>query len=124
MVTAESASPTLWVTTSEAEPMKSEPSEYTAVTSWSPTDNAAVLSVAAPALSSWTTPMLVVPSKNSTDPAGVAVPASAVTVAVKVTDWPDTDGFGDASRAVVVDTAPTLWVAASASDPWKPASPL
>jgi len=44
------------------------------------------------------------PSKNSTIPVGVPDPgATAVTVAVKVTDCPYTDGLRDEVTAVVVD---------------------
>jgi len=40
-------------------------------------------------------PMLVAPSKNVTVPDGLPAPgALAVTIAVKVTLWPNTDGFG------------------------------
>ena len=43
------------------------------------------------------------PSRNVTDPVGVPVPgATAATVAVKVTDWPNTEGFWDEVTAVVV----------------------
>src|SRR5436190_5637305 len=45
-----------------------------------------------------------------TVPVGVAVDgASAVTVAVKVTDWPNTDEVGDAVGDVVVSAWPTAW---------------
>ena len=43
-------------------------------------------------------PSEVDPSKNSTDPGGVPLPA--VTLAVNVTDWPNTDGFGDTTNVV------------------------
>ena len=53
---------------------------------------------------------MVTPSWNCTVPVGVPVPA--VTVAVKLTDWPATDGFGPAerTRAVVVGATPTFTV--------------
>jgi hypothetical protein len=45
------------------------------------------------------------PSLNVTLPVGTTVPgALATTVAVKVTDWPRPDGFGDEASAV--DDAP------------------
>src|SRR4051794_33477337 len=55
-------------------------------------------------------PRLVRPSWNCTVPVGV--PGPAVTVAVKLTDWPATDGFGPAerTRAVVVGETPTFTV--------------
>ena len=42
----------------------------------------------------------VAPSRKVTDPVGV--PEPDVTVAVKVTDWPNTDGFGDDETAEAV----------------------
>jgi hypothetical protein len=46
------------------------------------------------------------PSKNSTAPAGVEVPVALVTVAVRVTGWPNVDGLGAEARAVAVRSAP------------------
>ena len=43
----------------------------------------------------------VEPSKNCTVPVGEVAPA-VLTVAVKVTDWPETDGSAEEARAVVV----------------------
>ena len=43
------------------------------------------------------------PSLNVTVPVGVPAPgATAATVAVKVSDWPKTDGLGPVVRATVV----------------------
>ena len=39
---------------------------------------------------------------NVTVPVGVAEPDACVTVAVKVTTWPDTDGLADEVSVVVV----------------------
>ena len=50
-------------------------------------------------------PRSVLPLKNSTVPVGVGPPL-AVTVAVKVTDWPNTDGL--AFEASVVDVPARL----------------
>ena len=48
-------------------------------------------------------PRLVVPSLKVTLPVTVPVPgATTVTVAVRVTDWPVTDGFGEAVSVVLV----------------------
>ena len=48
---------------------------------------------------------VVAPSRKFTVPLGIpAPPEPAVTVAVKVTAWPDTEGFGEEVRAVVVLT--------------------
>jgi len=52
----------------------------------------------------------VVPSKKETVPVGVPAPgALGVTVAVKVTDWPKTDGLGLMDREVAVAAWSTLW---------------
>jgi hypothetical protein len=48
-------------------------------------------------------PMVVTPSLNVTVPVGVPAPgATAATVAVNVSDWPKTEGFGPVVRATVV----------------------
>jgi hypothetical protein len=54
----------------------------------------------------------VAPSLNTTLPEGVAVPPECVTVAVKVTDWLVTDGFGLPLMAMVVTfkVELTVWV--------------
>jgi hypothetical protein len=54
-------------------------------------------------------PSVVAPSKNVTVPVGVPVAGGlTVTVAVKVTDWPNTDGFVDEASVVVVPAPPTV----------------
>src|SRR5216683_2348335 len=65
-----------------------------------PTAREAVVSVAMPEESSTPVPRLVAPSRNVTVPVGV--PAGELTVAVKVTGWPNADGFAEDTRAVVV----------------------
>src|SRR5207302_6955229 len=53
----------------------------------------------------------VLPSKKSALPVGVPAPgATGLTVAVKVTAWPNTDGLGAEVSAVVVPAWPTVWV--------------
>ena len=48
-------------------------------------------------------PIGLPPSRNVTVPVGVPEPgATGETVAVKVTDWPNTDGFADEVTVVVV----------------------
>jgi hypothetical protein len=48
-------------------------------------------------------PITAVPSRKLTVPVGVPEPgATTATVAVKVTDWPKTDGLTDDVRPVVV----------------------
>ena len=67
-----------------------------------PAARAEVVNVATPPLSV-PEPIGLPPSRNVTDPVGVPVPgATAVTVAVNVTDWPKTEGFSDEVTAVAV----------------------
>ena len=66
-----------------------------------PTASVDVVS-AADAPDSATVPSDEAPSKNCTVPVGVVAPD---TVAVNVTDCPNTEGFSDELRAVVVPTA-------------------
>jgi len=83
------------------------------VTGWLATERLDVVKVATPAVRV-PVPSEVVPSKNSTVPVGVPAPgALGVTVAVKVTDWPKTDGPG--APVTEVDVAPwfTVWVKAA-----------
>jgi hypothetical protein len=82
---------------------------YRAVIEWDPTDSALVANVAVPVPDSVPVPRVNVPSRNMTVPVGVPVPGGfTVTVAVKVTDWPKTDGLGDDVSVVVVAAPPTL----------------
>ena len=61
---------------------------YTAVMAWLPAEREEVVKVAVPPLRV-PEPMGVPASRNSMVPVGVPAPgATAVTVAVKVTDWP------------------------------------
>ena len=53
-------------------------------------------------------PMAVPPTENTTDPVGAALPLAGATPAVSVTAWPPVAGFGDATSAVVVATAPKV----------------
>src|ERR1043166_4205924 len=53
----------------------------------------------------------VPPSWKMTDPVGVpAAGATALTVAVKVTDWPKTEGLAEEAREGVLLAWPTVWV--------------
>jgi hypothetical protein len=70
---------------------------------------------------------VVLPSKKFTVPVGVPVPgATAATVAVKVTVWPNNDGLAAEVRVVVVDAGLTTWGEAKSLpvDAWKLVSPL
>ena len=65
-----------------------------AVILWLPTLRLVVVDVARPMPFSDATPSVVAPSLNVTVPVGVPEPgATAFTVTVNVTDWPNVDGF-------------------------------
>src|SRR5881396_3211640 len=83
---------------------------YEAVIEWLPTDSElVVVNVAWPELSV-PVPSVVLPSLNVTVPVGVPVPgAAALTVAVKVTDSPETE-LPDGLTDVVVSALLTVWV--------------
>ena len=89
---------------------------YAAVMVRVPADGQATTQVAVPELSVWLPPEHVIaepPSRKTTEPVGV--PDAAVTVAVRVTDWPTTDGFVDeVSEVVVVTVRRTVTVALGA----------
>src|SRR2546425_12642574 len=69
---------------------------------WPATDKAEVANVAVP-LASVAVPRLFVPSRKVTVPVGVPAPgATAATVAVNVTGWPDTVGLAEAVTVLVV----------------------
>lgn len=77
--------------------------EYTAVMAWVPPARVAVEMLATPELSRPELPSVWVPSMKVTDPVGTLLPAAAaVTVAVKVTLWPNAMGFAEATTATVV----------------------
>ncbi len=60
-----------------------------------------------------------------TVPVGVPLPgAVGLTVAVKVTDWPKTEGFAELTTAVVVPSCSTVWLSAVEGLPVKLVSPL
>jgi hypothetical protein len=82
-------------------PLKFVSPLYTAVIECEPTVNADVLKVAEPELKV-PVPKVVVPSLKVTVPVGVLLPDVGVTVAVKVTLWPKTEGFAEDTTAVVV----------------------
>ena len=80
--------PTVWVRGEEVLVMKLVSPRYTAVMVWLATVREEVAKVAMPPLRV-PEPMGVPPSRNWTVPVGVPAPgATALTVAVKVTDWP------------------------------------
>ena len=55
-----------------------------------------------------------------TVPVGVPLPgAVGLTVAVKVTDWPKTEGFADETTVVVVPSCVTVWLSTAEGLPVK-----
>jgi len=81
------------------------------VIEWVATLNVEVVKVATPEAFVVAVPNIVAPSLNVTvSPAGI-VPTPGeltVTVAVKVTDWPNTEGLGEDDSAVVVPAGFTV----------------
>src|SRR2546422_1036361 len=64
------------------------------------------------ALASAPVPSVVAPSLNVTVPVRVPAPGeTALTVAVKVTDWPNTEGLAEEATVVVELAWLTVWVA-------------
>ena len=90
-------------------PVKSGSPPYTTVIECVPTERDAVLRLATPEPFSVAVPSTVVPSSKVTVPVGVPEPgALAVTVVVKVTDWPKSDGFVDELTLVPVASLLTV----------------
>ncbi len=70
---------------------------------WEATESAEVMKVATPEPFSVPVPKVAAPSLKVTVPVGVPAPGeTALTVAVKVTDCPKTDGLTDDVRFVLV----------------------
>ena len=82
---------------------KEPPPLYTAVTGWLPTARLLVAMLeAVPPDKATGLPKFEPSTVNCTVPGGLPVPMTGLTVAVKVTDWPKTDGLLDEMTAVVV----------------------
>jgi hypothetical protein len=68
-------------------------------------------------------PIEVLPSEKVTVPVGLATTvlpgAFTLTVAVKVTDWPDTEGLTALLSKVVVSALLTTWLTAAEVEPLK-----
>ncbi len=99
-----------WVTTAEVLPAKAAFAEYVAVMEWEPTTRSGVVKVAWPAARA-PVPMAAAPSKNVTVPVGV--PDALLTVAVKVTACPNTDGLSEEITLVLVEIPFTVCVSAA-----------
>ena len=90
---------------------------------WEATASGLVTNMAWPELSRVPVPRVFAPSLKVTVPVGMPVPGLfAVTVAVKVTDCPDTDGLAEELTNVVVLYF-TVWVTLDDVLPVKLASP-
>src|SRR5260370_243972 len=76
---------------------------YAAVLAWTAPDRDEVVYVACPLVRVWGPPSAEAPSINCTVPVGTPAPGSTgATVAVKVTDWPELDGFTEEVPAALV----------------------
>ncbi len=94
------------------------------MTECEPTERFVVAKVACPELSVFV-PSDAAPSLKITVPVGVPAPgATALTVAVKVTDWPKTVGFGDEASVVTLSALLTVCVRVEETFVRKFASPL
>ena len=77
------------------------------------TDRELVVNVATPP-ASVPVPMLTPPSRNVTVPLGTPDPATGLTVAVSVIDWPNIDGFAELLK--LVEELSTLTVCVTLAD--------
>ena len=85
-----------------------------AVIAWAPPARVDTVNEPVPALNATGAPNDVVPSKNSTVPAGIPVAGdTGDTVALNVTALENTDGFNELDTAVDVKPPATTWVVAS-----------
>jgi hypothetical protein len=117
---------TTWLNPDDVLVLKLPSPPYTAVIVCVATLSPLVLKVAWPPLSV-PVPKVIPPSLNVTVPPGVPLPgALALTVAVKVTPWPHTDGLAEELTLVVVLAGLTVWFngAPVLSLPLKLLSPL
>src|SRR6058998_3627851 len=94
---------TVCVSLEEVLPLKFASPPYDALIEWEPTASVLVTNVAWPEPFRVPVPRVLEPSLKVTVPVGVPAPGLfAVTVAVKVTGCPDTDGWSEEVRPVVV----------------------
>src|ERR1700736_2802310 len=86
-----------------------------ALTLWVPTEKELTTRLALPELSIAAGPRGMDPSANATTPVGIAEELlQPATVAVRITFWPKTLGFGDPASVVVV--APLLTICETGPD--------
>ncbi len=115
---------TVCVSLEEVLPLKFASPPYDALIEWEPTASVLVTNVAWPEPFRVPVPRVLEPSLKVTVPVGVPAPGLlAVTVAVKVTDCPDTDGLAEELTDVAVLAFFTVWVSALEVLPVKVASP-
>src|SRR5438874_1962083 len=108
---------TVCVSLEEVLPLKFASPPYDALIEWEPTASVLVTNVAWPEPFRVPVPRVLEPSLKVTVPVGVPAPGLlAVTVAVKVTDCPDTDGLAEElTRVVVLDAAVVVVVVVGAA---------
>ena len=115
---------TVCVSLEEVLPLKFASPPYDALIEWEPTASVLVTNVAWPEPFRVPVPRVLEPSLKVTVPVGVPAPGLfAVTVAVKVTDCPDTDGLAEELTSVVVLAFFTVWVSVLEVLPLKVAPP-
>ena len=99
---------TTWLKAVEVLDVKLASPPYDTVIDWVATPRLEVVRLALPPLRV-AVPRELEPSLKVTVPVGVPLPgAAAATVAVKVTDWPKTEGFADDVTEVVVASLVTV----------------
>src|SRR5438552_6696146 len=102
---------TVCVSLEEVLPLKLASPPYDALIEWEPTASVLVTNVAWPEPFRVPVPRVLGPSLKVTVPVGVPAPGLvAVTVAVKVTDCPDSDGLREEVTDVVVPASVAVWV--------------
>ncbi len=115
---------TVCVSLEEVLPLKFASPPYDALIEWEPTASVLVTNVAWPEPFRVPVPRVLEPSLKVTVPVGVPAPGLfAVTVAVKVTDCPDSDGLAEELTSVVVLAFFTVWVSVLEVLPLKVAPP-
>ena len=89
-------------------PLKFESPPVFVVMGWLPRESEEVVNVATPEPLSAPNPMGLPPSRKTTDPVGIPVlGGTGETVAVKVTDCPNTEGFAEEVTVVFVSALAT-----------------
>src|ERR1043166_7754668 len=115
---------TTWLKADDVLVLKLASPLYTAVIEWEVTDKVEEEEVAEPPLRLLVA-REVAPSLKVTVPVGVPAPGeTALTVAVKVTDWPNTEGFCDEATATALVALLTVCVKVAERFVLKLPSPL